>query len=873
MANIPLQYPFPYKTTNNTGFTSSVEFNTVTVLGDVTIDQNLTVAGNITTTDLTVGDDLTVGGTIDAQALRAFGIWDSPTATVTGAGAWIGFDGNGHTIFANRKSSAGQTNSWRWYAFDHTNAFQGELMRLSNAGNLFISGTRIEFPLVHFQQPPGTFPQYDFILPSSMGGAGQVLTSAGAGNPTYWTTPSGGGGGGGTVTNVSASVPSFLSVTVSNPTTTPAIAISGTSTGTGSVVLQTSPTINDTLTITNPITTFFDSITSYAPNLGVSHSNTFRIGKSSTSGENGYIQYGHQNSVSNRVIMGIGSNQISVNMSGQFSAPGVIGSSSSWNFNPTTISFSSSGASLQITNSGGTSGTQNTLQVIGSGLTTGAVQTVIGQSSSTAGNFVSFGWKHDPTLGNRYGYINTNNANVMTFATNGNVGIGTTAPGAKFVVEGAPAAFGIQYLASTATLSTTINTVDILHRWYESTGNASYIDLSWIRTSAGGNWVSAGQRFQAKVDTDFQAYIQFNGDNNYGLSFGTGFSSTAHGVAERMRITETGDVGIGTTTPGCKVDVLTTLGNTAMRLKGTPESLILDGTDHVFMRYAWAGVNKAYVGFGNAGDPNFDISNVATGGHINLFPNANVGIGTTSPAAKLHVNGSLLVQGAAITQNGAQSEFSSGSYSDPDSGQVYNAKFGNTDPLSNGIAVKGNSRFTSSVRAANFTTNGTNTFTYASGTFTPRIAMYYTSDGKVYECNDAPAGKDNMGITYSVQTGVWVRVGNLVTVNMEIQYSQTYAGITFDLTNLNIVAVIPEAACNPSTLGVVGMTGYPSRIADRFEDNFQMNYWISNTPYAPGGTICEVQLRRNNTHNMMPWDPTSKSGQRLNITTSYYVNQ
>jgi hypothetical protein len=276
-------------------------------------------------------------------------------------------------------------------------------------------------------------------------------------------------------------------------------------------------------------------------------------------------------------------------------------------------------------------------------------------------------------------------------------------------------------------------------------------------------------------------------------------------------------LGINTDTPTGKLEVVTSVGTTAAKLRGTPEALILDGTDYVFMRFAWSTVNKAYVGFGNASNTNFDIANGV--GNINIYPGSgsNVGIDTPTPTSKLHVTGTA--------------------------------------------------------RATNFTTNGTNTFTYASGTFTPRIAMFYTSDNKVYECNNPPAGKDPIAISYSVQTGVWVRVGNLITVNMEIQYSQTYSGVTFDVSNLNIVAVIPEDACKPNTLGAVGVTGYPSRIADRFVDNFQMNYWISNTSYAPGGTICEVQLRRDNTHNMMPWDPTNKSGQRVNITTSYYVLQ
>ena len=84
-------------------------------------------------------------------------------------------------------------------------------------------------------------------------------------------------------------------------------------------------------------------------------------------------------------------------------------------------------------------------------------------------------------------------------------------------------------------------------------------------------------------------------------------------------------------------------------------------------------------------------------------------------------------------------------------------------------ALGGSFIFNSGLRATNFSTNGLQAFTYASGTFTPRIAMFYTIDGKVYECNAAPAGHDNIAITYTVQTGVWVRMGNTMMINMEIQ--------------------------------------------------------------------------------------------------------
>ena len=1099
MANIPLQYPYPYKTINSTGFTSSVEFVNITVLGDVTIDQNLTVSGIITTTDLTVGDDLTVGGQIDAQVLRAYGTWDVPTATVTGAGAWIGYDASGHTIFANRKATAGQTNSWRWYAFDHTNTFQGELMRLSNAGNLFLSGTRIEFPLVHFHQPPGTFPQYDFILPSSMGGSGQVLTSAGAGNPMYWTTPSGGGGG--TVTNVTGTSP----VTVTSPTTTPNISLNtipttlggtglttvgtngqvltsngtsltyttlatpvtsvsatsplassggttptisiASSTGTGAVVLQDSPTITTGLTISVPTTgnvglTVTNSSRSYL--LSTSLSNQFQIRDVTGNAQrmvinsSGNIGFGTSPNVSYRILAGqgaigalaTGSNNITVIAQ---TAPGnasfrsqndtrtysigvrgdtndvfaitddtasafrmVIDTSGNVGIGTTTPGakfdiFGTPGTfGLQYTNSAITlSSTINTIDILQRWYESTGNASYIDLSwirTSTGSNWISAGQRFQAKTDSDFqGYIQFNGDNNygLSFGTGfaatahgvaermritgtGNVGIGTTTPGAKFDIFGTPGTFGLQYTNSAITLSSTINTIDILQRWYESTGNASYIDLSWIRTSTGSNWISAGQRFQAKTDSDFQGYIQFNGDNNYGLSFGTGFAATAHGVAERMRITGTGNVGIGTTSPTEKLEVVGSVKASVSSSTGS-SGFISQNSDRIWT----AGIR------GDIGDSYNIVDETAAQGRLNIDSSGRIGIGTLAPTERLEVAGNIITNSGTITAKqagtGVNAEITiaagtsgAGSLANQSTlylttvggggGVVstyikmkYSATYGyhhehSSDALVSTSQIVGKYRlrinsnnatdcssllesdsgntglelraiggvayiditaktpspgidydfriskqnnndvnflnphsgsfiFDKGVRATNFSTNGLQAFTYASGTFTPRIAMFYTIDNKIYECNAAPAGRDNIGITYSVQTGVWVRMGNIMMINMEIQYNQTYSGIFFNLNDLNIVAVIPEAACNPLTLGAVGVTGYPSRIRDRFVDNFQMNYWISNTAYAPGGTICEVQLRRDNTHNMCPWDPTNKTGERVNITATYYVSQ
>ncbi|MCM2352958.1 MAG: tail fiber domain-containing protein, partial [Pseudobdellovibrio sp.] len=62
---------------------------------------------------------------------------------------------------------------------------------------------------------------------------------------------------------------------------------------------------------------------------------------------------------------------------------------------------------------------------------------------------------------------------------------------------------------------------------------------------------------QEKIDATWMGYMQFNGSgNDGGLTFGTGQTTTAPGnVTERLRITQAGNIGINTTSPGYPLDV------------------------------------------------------------------------------------------------------------------------------------------------------------------------------------------------------------------------------------------------------------------------------------------------------------------------------
>lgn len=138
-----------------------------------------------------------------------------------------------------------------------------------------------------------------------------------------------------------------------------------------------------------------------------------------------------------------------------------------------------------------------------------------------------------------FGKANTALQNTSgTFAGNlsvsGNVGISTSSSNYKLDVNA-----GFQGQAA--------NSQVFLQRFYtpssNSGGNSNYLEITDTRTVTGTSWNGCGARIQHKVDADYQAYIQFNGNNDYGLSFGSGASTgVPTSVPERMRIDSSGRI-------------------------------------------------------------------------------------------------------------------------------------------------------------------------------------------------------------------------------------------------------------------------------------------------------------------------------------------
>jgi hypothetical protein len=216
----------------------------------------------------------------------------------------------------------------------------------------------------------------------------------------------------------------------------------------------------------------------------------------------------------------------------------------------------------------------------------------------------------------------TSNNERMRIDTGGNVGIGTTSPLSKFNLD-----------SDALTLS----------------GN-----MTLANSIAGSNHAFQIQYRYATGECRFLNY------NNSGNTFYTFYTAHSDGTnAERMRINDSGKVGIGTTVPGSLLDIHVNStestypwGTSELRLtnENTTNGIFssLDFVHGTSINGSIAlkkisGNNSDFVFWTNNGSGLAEKARITGTG--------NVGIGTPSPNATLHVNGSVSMNITTLTGN------------------------------------------------------------------------------------------------------------------------------------------------------------------------------------------------------------------------------
>ena len=265
----------------------------------------------------------------------------------------------------------------------------------------------------------------------------------------------------------------------------------------------------------------------------------------------------------------------------------------------------------------------------------------------TLGNAYSLGWGdfNERISGNNAGYLNffTNALERMRIDSSGNVGIGTSTP-STYGVDGAE--------------DLVIGQADGNHGITISSWNASNGTLAFTDTTN----ATVGRGY---LDYDHAVNAMTVGTNG----------------TERMRIDSSGNVGIGTSSPTQKLDVRGILHIQPNNTSSVQTGITLKdsgGGSSEGINIQWTSASDGNTAF--IGSSSYDVLRMGTAGTERLRINAsgNVGIGTSSPSASLHVDkasiGEYFRGGSGNTRHLNISSFDTAS---PHAGHDFNASSGN----------------------------------------------------------------------------------------------------------------------------------------------------------------------------------------------------
>jgi hypothetical protein len=234
-------------------------------------------------------------------------------------------------------------------------------------------------------------------------------------------------------------------------------------------------------------------------------------------------------------------------------------------------------------------------------------------------------------------YDDTNGASRIFILPNGNVGIGGASTGAKLDVNGNITVSG----------SVGIGTTSPLYKLSSHDSSAGRVIVGNFSNDTNAGSTEVGIRL-AHNNSDLVSVnlISQRVGANAGADFSIELANSAGTPTERFRITEGGNVGIGTTNPLAKLTVSN------------------NGSQSIYMDYA-PGVNANVIeSFNTATQTPLDmvyfLATGATGSHrfytngsqkMVINRDGNVGIGTTTPTSLLDVNGNMTVSGSTTLFN------------------------------------------------------------------------------------------------------------------------------------------------------------------------------------------------------------------------------
>ena len=399
----------------------------------------------------------------------------------------------------------------------------------------------------------------------------------------------------------------------------------------------------------------------------------------------------------------------------------------------------------------------------------------------------------------------------VRFDVNGNVGIGTDNPQVKLHVEGNNTTAKL-WLASTSSGRNSFDpdeaSIDLTAFGMNTT---SKYTPSINFGSTDSSFTTTNPKFGAAINAEAAQSYTSDTQGGMKLNFWTSPSSpgTGHGLVQRMTISNTGNVGIGTSSPLTPLHVNSATATSTIIESANTQSLI---------QFKSTDTNLFYMGTTG------DNWNVQTNGvqRLAVTESGNVGIGTTAPKVKLDVNGSI-IGGRSLTQYISLTGDSSGNkitaVSEPGNSKPFviqadsestNIQIRTNAATNNGIYLQpggssklvvladGNVGINTTNPQAQLDVNGTIKATsiefpgssselddYEEGDFTPTFGGSVTNPAGTYNTNSG---------------GTYRKIGNTVFVQLRMRFDCTSIGAG----NL-LIRGMPFTAINTLSRGCVSM--------------------------------------------------------------------